>query len=363
MRKADTVLVTGGAGFIGSALSTYLVDNFSSVIAVDNLLPQVHPTGEPAFGFNSGVDLVIGDITEPTLWDTLLSKVKPSLIIHLAAETGTGQSLKESTRHTMVNIVGTSMMLDKLYQHGAIPERILLCSSRAVYGEGAWTNKSSNGADKVFYPRMRTRQMLENKQWDFPNALPLPMNAQKVKVSPESVYGVTKLAQENLLTLWADAFSVDLSILRLQNVYGVGQTPENPYTGIMSLFTKLARAGKTIPLFEDGQVRRDFIYIDDVIAACIAALENKEKLPSPIDIGSGSYTTIQEAGEIIAQIYGAPLPQVTGEYRHGDVRHAWADPALAQKYLDFQAKVTFTEGIKQLARWMDSLAESNGVGK
>ncbi|WP_124054157.1 NAD-dependent epimerase/dehydratase family protein [Arcanobacterium ihumii] len=355
--KYEVALVTGGAGFIGAALSSYLVANCKQVVAIDNLHPQVHPTGEPAFGFDPAVDLIVGDITDPAVWDEVLNEVHPDLVVHLAAETGTGQSLTESTRHTMVNVVGTSVMLDSLQRHRAVPKKFVLCSSRAVYGEGAWCYTKGEYKGQKFYPGIRSRQMFEASNWDFVNAEPLPMNSQIVERHPESVYGVTKCAQEDLLHLWCDAFGSTVAILRLQNVYGPGQTPSNPYTGIMSLFTNKARSGEAIPLYEDGKVLRDFVYIDDVVNACIAAIESSDALPCPVDIGSGTSTSILEAAKIISKIYGSPAPYITGEWRHGDVRHAWADPLLAKELLGFESQVSVKDGFACLARWIDSDAD------
>lgn len=353
MTEPRIAWVTGGAGFIGSALSTSLVERFDKVIAIDNLLAQVHPEGQPAAGFDSRVELLIGDVTAADTWETALSQGKPEVVVHLAAETGTGQSLRESTRHTMVNVVGTSLMLDQLQSHQAIPRRILLCSSRAVYGEGAWLREEGSQAGELFYPGMRTAAMLGSGQWDFPGAQPVAQDARRITVHPESVYGITKCAQEDLLTLWGDAFGCEIVILRLQNVYGPGQTPGNPYTGIMSIFSRLAREGRVIPLYEDGQVRRDFVIIDDVARACLLALETKTPPRFPVDIGSGVYTTIAEAARIIARIYGAPEPEVTGQWRHGDVRHAWADPSGAAEALGFQAQIGLEQGLQKLTTWVD----------
>lgn len=353
MNSVGYALVTGGAGFIGAALSTYLADHYSRVVAVDNLLPQVHPTQEPAYGFDSRVELLVQDIRDDDGWDRLLDQYgAPDVVVHLAAETGTGQSLECSTRHTSVNVVGTSAMLDAFTRHSVVPNRFVLCSSRAVYGEGAWRYVEGDKSGELFYPGMRTKTMFEAQQWDFAHAEPVAMNGECVERRPESVYGVTKSAQEDLIKIWCDAFGSEVVILRLQNVYGVGQTPDNPYTGIMSIFSKIAQAGQQIQLYEDGDVRRDFVNIDDVRDACIAALE-VESVPShPIDIGSGRYTTIAEAAQIIADYYGAPEPVVTGQWRHGDVRHAWADPAPARDLLGFTSQVDLATGLNRLAGWI-----------
>ena len=350
------VLVTGGAGFIGAAISSHLADTFTRVIAFDNLHPQIHPDHRPSEGFDERVELYEADITDPIAWDRLLGTVRPDVVVHLAAETGTGQSLTESTRHTMVNVVGTSTMLDALQRNDAVPARIVLASSRAVYGEGAWRHTEGPDSGTLFYPGPRPVRMLEAHQWDFRGAEPVAMNATLIEPHPASVYGVTKLAQEHLLNLWANAFGAEVGIVRLQNVYGPGQTPSNPYTGIMSLFCRVAHNGGEISVFEDGQIRRDFVIIDDVAAAIIAMVEREECPTFPIDIGSGTYQTIAEAAEIIAEIYGAPAPRVTGEWRHGDVRHAWADPVPAREYLGFEAKVGTVEGFQRLAEWIGTQA-------
>lgn len=352
-------IVTGGAGFIGSAISAHLADTFDKVIAFDNLHPQIHPDHLPSDGFDPRVELYEADIVDAAAWDALLQRTgKPDVLIHLAAETGTGQSLSESTRHTSVNVVGTSTMLDALQRNNAVPARIVLASSRAVYGEGAWQHTEGELAGQVFYPGARPQSMFEASQWDFANAEPVAMNSTLVAPKPASVYGVTKLAQEDLLRIWGDAYGAEVGILRFQNVYGPGQTPSNPYTGIMSLFCRVARSGEQISVYEDGEVRRDFIIIDDVADSIIKMVEIDVCPSIPLDIGSGSFQTIHQAATLIAGMYQAPAPTVTGQWRHGDVRHAWADPAPAKGLLGFEAKVDVEEGFARLAKWIDAQASA-----
>jgi dTDP-L-rhamnose 4-epimerase len=271
------------------------------------------------------------------------------VVIHLAAETGTGQSLTESTSHTQANVVGTSRMMDALRNASALPRRIVLSSSRAVYGEGAW--KRPNG--EVFYPQQRTLASLGAGEWDFEDAVPLPMDARTVRPRPVSIYGVTKATQEELLRVWATSCGVEVATLRLQNVYGPGQSLTNPYTGIMSLFCRMARRGQSIPLYEDGEVRRDFVLIDDVAAALVAAACAPSVAPEPLDIGSGRYETIGTAAALIAEYYGAPAPHVTGQFREGDVRHAWANTEAAQAHLPWQPRFDLRTGIGRLADWIE----------
>lgn len=349
LRPGGTVVVTGGAGFIGCAISPALVENFDRVVVVDNLHPQIHSSGARPDELHGGAELVVADITQAETWDKLLTDVAPDVVIHLAAETGTGQSLEESTRHAHVNVVGTTQLLDGLNRSGRLPRRIVLSSSRAVYGEGAWRRQDGS----LFYPGQRTSETLDQAQWDFPDADPTAMKASEIYPAPASVYGATKLAQENILQTWANAYGVQTAILRLQNVYGPGQSLINPYTGIMSLFCRMAKSGKSIPLYEDGDVRRDFILIDDIASALVAAAVSADVSKEPLDIGSGEFQTIGTAARLIAEHYGAPEPHVTGQYRQGDVRHAWADIEAAQRVLGWSPKFHLAEGIERLASWID----------
>lgn len=345
-----TVIVTGGAGFIGCAISAALVEAFDRVVVVDNLHPQIHASGERPAELAEAAELIVGDVTEAQTWDQVLATVTPDVVIHLAAETGTAQSLNESTRHAHVNVVGTTQLLDGLTRHQKLPRRIVLSSSRAVYGEGAW--KKDDGS--TFYPGQRTSAILDASQWDFDGARPVAMKAATTFPAPVSVYGGTKLAQEHIIQAWAKSFGIETAILRLQNVYGPGQSLINPYTGIMSLFCRMAMGGKSIPLYEDGAVRRDFILIDDVASAIVAGAVSSTVQDEPIDIGSGEFQTIGTAAELIAKHYNAPAPHVTGQYRQGDVRHAWADVSDAERVLGWTPQFNLAQGIDLLANWIDA---------
>ena len=349
--------MTGGAGFIGTAISAGLADRFDRVVALDNLHPQIHPTAERPTALDPRVELVIGDVSGSGTWDRLLHDVRPDVVVHLAAETGTAQSLAEATRHAMVNVVGTTQLFDALLRHDALPRRVVLTSSRAVYGEGAWRRLSTG---ETFYPGQRTSEILARREWDFPGAEPLAMSAAVTVPAPVSVYGATKLAQENLLSAWARSVGVEPVVVRLQNVYGPGQSLINPYTGIMSLFCRLAKDGQSIPLYEDGAVRRDFVLIDDVARAVVAATVAPEPGGLAIDVGAGEHQTIARSAELIAAHYGAPAPHVTGQYRQGDVRHAWADVTHAATALGWSPRFGLAEGIERLASWIDAQAVGPG---
>lgn len=349
---SGTCLVTGGAGFLGCAVSGQLPDHFDRVVAFDNLHPQVHARAQRPAALDHRVELVRGDVTVASDWDRLLDDVRPTVILHLAAETGTAQSLTQATRHARVNVVGTTEMLDALVRHEALPERVVLASSRAVYGEGAWADI----AGAVSYPGQRTPAMLRAGQWDFPGLKPLPADSSRTRTVPTSVYGATKLAQENVLTTWCLAEDVLPVVFRLQNVYGPGQSLTNPHTGVVSYFAQLAKAGQVIPVYEDGQVVRDFVYIEDVTSALIKGVLEAATTTHPCDIGSGRPATMLEVARLIAQFYGSPPPEINGGFRHGDVRAGTCDIAGPMVALNWAPHVMIEEGMKRLCEWVASCA-------
>ena len=342
-------LVTGGAGFIGCALSAALARRFERVVAMDNLHPQIHAVRERPAALDPVVELMLGDVTRVEDWDGVLANVRPDVVFHLAAETGTGQSLDESTRHAMVNVVGTTCMFDAFTRHGHTPARVVLSSSRAVYGEGVW--RAEDGS--LHHPGQRSQGQLEAGQWDFPGLHAQPFRAAVTEPAPTSIYGATKLAQEHLLNAWALARGISPRILRLQNVYGPGQSLSNPYTGIVSLFVRMAKAGRAIPLYEDGEMTRDFVFIDDVAAALLAAAQ-APRGGFVGDVGTGRAATIRTVAEIIARRYGAPAPQVCGKFRNGDVRHAACDIADTRALLDWAPGVDLERGLERLCQWIDA---------
>jgi len=350
----STCLVTGGAGFIGCAISATLPAHFDRVVAMDNLHPQVHPTQSRPADLDDRVEFVKADVTVPAHWDALLADVRPSTIVHLAAETGTGQSLTEASRHALVNVVGTTEMLDALVRHDALPDRVVLTSSRAVYGEGAWANADG----RLSYPGQRSRAMLESGEWDFPGLTATPFNSHRVIPAPTSVYGSTKLAQEHIIRSWCLAMNVTPVLYRLQNVYGPGQSLINPYTGIVSLFAQKAKTGEVIPVYEDGEIIRDFVFIDDVAAAIVAGTLAPTVSEQPYDIGSGEATSIMRLARLTAAHYGAPAPEVNGKFRDGDVRHASCTIEEASAALGWQPRVMVEEGIDRLCDWIDANAEA-----
>lgn len=342
-----TVLVTGGAGFIGCAISQLASTTAGRWVAVDNLHPQVHPARHRPEALNDRVELMVADVTDTAIWDDLLADVRPDIIIHLAAETGTAQSLHESSRHAEVNVLGTTRMLDALGRARQVPDRIILSGSRAVYGEGLW--RRADGM--TFQPGQRSHAQLEAKQWDFPDATPLPSSALTTMPVPTSIYGATKLAQEHLISAWASSHDCYFTVLRLQNVYGPGQSLTNPYTGIVSLFSQLAEEKRSIPVYEDGQIVRDFVFIADVVSAFAAAMVGGHGI-GPFDIGSGTPTSLLSLAREIAEYHGAPEPTITGAYRDGDVRYAAAIIEHSTEVLGWAPRWQLQDGVAALQSWI-----------
>ncbi|WP_163807615.1 NAD-dependent epimerase/dehydratase family protein [Mycolicibacterium anyangense] len=345
------MLITGGAGFIGSALSRRLVDAGYDVAVLDILHPQVH--GEhAAITLPASVRLFTGDVTHAADVDAVLRLFRPAQIVHLAAETGTAQSLSEATRHGSVNVVGTTQLVDALSRAGHVPDQLVLASSRAVYGEGAWQSGS-----EVFYPAPRSHAQLQAGTWDPQGptgqpAIPLASSAGRTEPRPTNIYAATKLAQEHILAAWAAAHDTSLSVLRLQNVYGPGQSLTNSYTGIVALFARLSRQQQALEVYEDGRILRDFVYIDDVVDALFAAIATPAKPVRHLDVGSGVPTTIHELARALAGICGAPEPVVVGKFRDGDVRAARCDVEQTVRELDWQPKWTLEDGMRGLLDWI-----------
>ena len=357
-------LMTGGAGFIGCALARELTrraggEAARSIVAADCLHPQIHPDRSRPDALPTAADLCVMDVCDRDAWDRLLDNFRPAHVIHLAAETGTGQSLEVPTRHTHVNVTGTAQMLEAFDRAGHCPQHIVLASSRAVYGEGSWVDPADNS---IFRPAHRPIEQLERGEFNIlaPSgrvANPLAQDQAETLPNPVSIYGATKLAQEHIMGLWCLARRVPLSILRFQNVYGAGQSPHNSYTGIVGLFHRLAASGLAIEVYEDGMIGRDFIYIDDVARCIVSALEQPPAYSRILDVGSGKATTILDVARDIAELYGAPEPRISGAYRYGDIRWAVAATEALHSDLGFQSQIGFAEGTRRLSTWLDSLGE------
>ena len=349
----ENILITGGAGFIGTKLQRKLL-SAHRVAIVDNLHPQVHGARPAPADLPQNTTFYRGDIADPGIWDEVLAEFTPTVLIHLAAETGTGQSLTESARHSHTNVHGTAVMLDALHGAGVFPKHVLLTSSRAVYGEGNWAEPSG----QTFAALPRDAAALANAQWAPLGPMgqqgePMPNRATHVNPRPTNIYAATKLAQENILSSWCQSFQVPISILRLQNVYGAGQSLDNPYTGVLTYFARQATSGKTIEVYEDGGIIRDFVHVSDVAHAILCALRSPPAAARPrtLDIGSGAHATLFTYAVQLAEAAGSPEPVVSQRYRAGDVRSAFADTEDSRKEIGYEAAVPFQEGLADLMGW------------
>lgn len=352
------ILITGGAGFIGSNLSLKLIDKGYNITVLDNLSPQIHGENalENSYLFTKIKDKVVfvnGCITSKEDWKKVI--YNQDVIVHFAAETGTGQSMYEIEKYTNVNIGGTSIMLDLLANTSHSVKKVVLASSRSIYGEGKYWSKELNS---FVYPKHRTDEFMSNKDFevkykDLSGSLKLVATDEESKIHPSSVYGITKQNQEQMIMTVCPTIGVAPVAFRYQNVYGPGQSLSNPYTGILSIFSTLIRNGKDINIFEDGLESRDFVYIDDVVNATVLGIENESANGEIFNVGTGEATNVVKVANELIKNYGLPTKiNISGNYRLGDIRHNFADLTKIQKTLNFKPNYNFEAGIRQFCQWV-----------
>ncbi len=349
------ILVTGGAGFIGSRTVLRLLEEGHEVTVYDNLAPQIHGA-DPSTSFTLGLlrgkcELVRASVNDA---EALAGAVKgKDAVLHLAAETGTGQSMYQVSHYVETNVGGTAHLAEAILTAGQSVGRVVLASSRSIYGEGAY-RCATHG---VVYPKQRLAEDLSEGRFElrcpvcgqFAVVAPTTEDA---AVNPLSVYAATKLQQEHLLRTALSQHDSALVTLRYQNVYGPGQSLRNPYTGILSIFSGAIIAGKRVSIFEDGLESRDFVYIDDVAEANVRALVRPVQADVEINIGMGLATSVLDVYKGVARALGkAEDFTMSGEYRIGDIRHCFADVSEMRKTLDFSATVSFAEGTRRVAEW------------
>lgn len=347
------IFVTGGAGFIGEKLTRALVKQGARVFVYDSLHAQVHGAEPRPRADETDLIFTRGDVGDRPALARALANARPEIVIHLAAETGTGQSLDEIARYCAANVMGTAHLVEAMRALDEQPRRVVLASSRAIYGEGAYL--TADGRLIVPPPRstdaMRQGRFLPQVEGEGPlRPVATPEDA---PARPGSVYAATKLMQEHLLLQAAEVAPWSTVVLRFQNVYGPGQSLNNPYTGVLSIFTRALLAGRGINVFEDGQITRDFIFVDDAVEALVKASEVSSKFDLPLNIGTGQGITILQAAEILAAQTGrsADAVSVNREFRPGDVRHAVADIRRAGEMLDWRPATPFQKGAAALVDW------------
>jgi dTDP-L-rhamnose 4-epimerase len=344
------VLITGGAGFIGSYVADELVVRGYKVRALDSLLSQVHgPDGRRPAYLNADVELLEGDVRDPDTVRRALEAV--DVVYHLAARVGVGQSMYEIAEYTSVNNHGTAALLEALIERPV--ERLVVASSMSVYGEGLYRDAGEQIHDRV----QRTPDQLARDEWDPRGAdqtplFPVPTPETKTP-SLASIYALSKYDQERMCLMVGSAYRIPTVALRLFNVYGPRQALSNPYTGVLAIFASRLLNGRAPLVFEDGLQRRDFVHARDVATAFRLALEIDGAVGGVFNIGSGSAITIREVAERMARVLERDLrPRITGDYRVGDIRHCTADIGLARRVLGYHPRVEFDAGLAELADWL-----------
>ena len=348
------VLITGGAGFIGTALAKDLCEEGHHVTILDNFLEQVHRTDVEAELVSwrlLGVRFIRGSICSRS--DVEKAVEGQDWIVHLAAETGTGQSMYELERYTTVNVAGTGLLLDVLINGKTGLKKIVVASSRSVYGEGSYICSKHGSVIPVPFSQ---HQNIE-KGYDpicpkCSKVLRATATSETAPLIPMSVYASTKVSQEQLVLLSHASLNCQIVALRFQNVYGPGQSLTNPYTGILSIFTTSILNGNHLELFEDGLPSRDFVYIDDVIQGIVASLNAELCVPLAINIGSGERKTVLDVVHTLEEVLEKKAKyKISGRSRIGDIRHNYANLSLAQNALNYTPKIEFSQGVKQFVEW------------
>lgn len=357
MSKYKNILISGGAGFIGSHLALKLIQKGNVVTVLDNLSEQIHGKdneNSPLYlSIKDKVRFIKGTILNKEDWRKALKDQE--VVIHLAAETGTGQSMYEIEKYTDVNIKGSSIFLDILTNEKHSVKKILLASSRAVYGEGKYQCRK----DGVVYPLARKEKDLSRGDYKVKCPLchdnaELLATDEESKIHPTSIYGITKQVQEQLFMTVGKALNIPTVVFRYQNVYGAGQSLSNPYTGILSIFSTRIKNGNPIHIFEDGEESRDFVYIDDIVKATVLGIEKEEANFEIFNVGSSKSTSVIDVAKTLKQAYKSDVDiEFSGRYRLGDIKDNFADLTKIKKKLAYEPDIDFPAGIKKFTDWVN----------
>src|SRR5215208_3748311 len=351
------VLVTGGAGFIGSHVADRLLASGHAVRAFDNLDPQIHPAGQRPDYLHPDVELVIGDIRDRAAVRAALDDV--DAVIHLAAAVGVGQSMYEIERYVSVNAGGAATLLQAILERRDRIRKLVVASSMSVYGEGQYRNPRTGAV--VVRPSLRSEEQLTARQWELigSDGLPLePVPTPETKpLRPTSVYAIGKRDHEEMFLVVGAAYGIPSLALRFFNVYGVRQALSNPYTGVAAIFAARLLNDRAPLVFEDGNQSRDFIDVRDVSRCCELALESESLDGTALNVGTGVPTSVLEVARVLARGLGKEIePKSADEYRAGDIRHCFADVRTADRLLGFRAEIPFERGMQDLLGWIGSAA-------
>ena len=358
----EKVLITGGAGFIGSHLADSLIKNNYEVTCYDNLLEQVHGSSEsPPDYLNPRVNFIKGDVCDKAALGKALEGV--DYVVHFAARVGVGQSMYEIQKYTETNNLGTATLLECLIDRPV--KKLLVASSMSIYGEGLY----KNGAGEVKEALSRTKKQIENGHWN-------PFDDKKEELKPvptpemkvpdlSSIYALGKYDQERMCLITGNAYNIPTVAMRFFNVYGTRQALSNPYTGVLAIFASRFLNEKPPMIFEDGYQKRDFIHVKDVANACLLALETEKANGKVYNVGSGNAYTVREIASELAKVMGKEeiIPEITQKFRAGDIRHCFADISKAKQELNFSPSISLKEGLKELAEWLKDQQADDHVDK
>jgi dTDP-L-rhamnose 4-epimerase len=347
----ERILITGGAGFIGSHVARHLLARGHKVRALDSLSEQVHGSRERPRYLEPDVELIVGDVRDAEVVHQALDGIDS--VVHFAARVGVGQSMYEIAGYQGVNTYGTAVVLEALMDRPV--RKLLVASSMSIYGEGLYRAAGGSLADAGD----RSRAQLESGEWEprgpgGEQLAPLPTPEWKMP-SLSSIYALGKYDQERMCLMFGDAYGVPTVALRFFNVYGPDQALSNPYTGVLAIFASRLLNDRSPLVFEDGAQRRDFVSVHDVARACALALERDGADGRALNIGSGRSVTVREIAHRLARLVGKEHvePEITGKYRVGDIRHCFADVDLAKRTLGFEARMSMDDGMAELAQWLE----------
>jgi dTDP-L-rhamnose 4-epimerase len=360
-----TILITGGAGFIASHCAALLLRNGCTVRALDNLDAQIHgPERRPPTYLDRRVELMIGDIRSPRAVRRALAGV--DAVIHFAARVGVGQSMYEVADYTDVNGRGTAVLLEAMIERAKKQpfDRLVVASSMSIYGEGLYRD----AAGEFVTSAARGPQQLKRALWNPLDGAGQPLEPvatpESKPPSMSSVYALSKYDQEQLCLIVGGAYDIPTVALRFFNVYGPHQALSNPYSGVLAIFAARLLNNRPPLIFEDGEQRRDFVYVEDVAEACRLALGADAAVGRALNIGSGVPVTIREAARLLADTLGVAIePEITGECRIGDVRHCFPDISAARAVLGYRPQTTLAVGLERLVHWLDGRSAVDRVGE
>lgn len=348
-----TILLTGGAGFVGSHTADALLALGHHVRVYDNLSEQVHPGGRPGY-LDPNVEFIQGDMRDLS---RLSQAVRGAHVIyHLAAAVGVGQSMYRIADYTSANTLGTANLLQAILDTRSKPEKLVVASSMSIYGEGAYSCAECG----EIHPPMRSLGQLQQKNWDMicprcgGNVTPIPTRESK-PLHCGSIYALGKKDQEEMVLLFGRTYGIPALALRYFNIFGTRQALSNPYTGVMAIFASRLLNGNAPMVFEDGEQLRDFVNVHDVVYANLLAMQRNEADGVALNIGSGQPISIREIAAELAKMLGRDIAsEITGKYRAGDIRHCFADISAARRVLGYEPRVHFADGLRELVEWLSS---------